>query len=137
MFVQLKNYRYLVTMQDVHPGVRPLPRTTSSSSTPKPTGGGTSRRSGSSARARPFTSSKSAPRTKQILEKLDEPLPMWFAAETPLDDVLKYIKTGDHHPDLTRASTSTSIPSASRRRKGLNRPSRSTSRASRSRPPFA
>ena len=31
-------------------------------------------------------------KTKQILEKLDEPISMSFAEETPLEDVLKYIK---------------------------------------------
>ncbi len=32
-------------------------------------------------------------KTKQILEKLDEPVPMSFNEETPLEDVLKYVKT--------------------------------------------
>lgn len=33
-----------------------------------------------------------SPRTKAILAKLDEPIPMEFPKETPLDDVLQYIK---------------------------------------------
>lgn len=33
-----------------------------------------------------------SPRTKAILAMLDESIPMDFAGETPLDDVLKYIK---------------------------------------------
>ena len=32
------------------------------------------------------------PRSRMILEKLNEPISMSFANETPLDDVLKYIK---------------------------------------------
>jgi hypothetical protein len=38
------------------------------------------------------------PKTRQILEKLDEPIPMPFANETPLDDVLKYIKQSTTTP---------------------------------------
>src|SRR5262249_31468700 len=41
------------------------------------------------------------PRTKQILEKLDEPIPMSFANETPLDDVLKYIKQATTTPTFS------------------------------------
>jgi len=36
--------------------------------------------------------------TKQILEKLEEPISMSFANETPLDDVLKYIKQATTTP---------------------------------------
>ena len=45
-------------------------------------------------------------KTKRILEKLDEPITMPFNEETPLEDVLKYIKTATTsanvlgHPDL-------------------------------------
>ncbi len=38
------------------------------------------------------------PKTRQILEKLDEPISMSFANETPLDDVLKYIKQATTTP---------------------------------------
>jgi RNA polymerase sigma factor (sigma-70 family) len=38
------------------------------------------------------------PRSRQILEKLDEPVSMSFANETPLDDVLKYIKQATTTP---------------------------------------
>jgi RNA polymerase sigma factor (sigma-70 family) len=38
------------------------------------------------------------PRSLQILAKLNEPLSMSFAAETPLDDVLKYIKQATTTP---------------------------------------
>src|SRR5262249_29703790 len=38
------------------------------------------------------------PKTKQILEKLEEPISMSFANETPIDDVLKYIKQATTTP---------------------------------------
>jgi hypothetical protein len=41
------------------------------------------------------------PKTRQILEKLDEPISMSFANETPLDDVLKYIKQATTTPTFT------------------------------------
>ena len=41
------------------------------------------------------------PKTKQILEKLDEPISMSFANETPLDDVLKYIKQATTTPTFS------------------------------------
>jgi RNA polymerase sigma factor (sigma-70 family) len=44
------------------------------------------------------------PRSRQILEKLDEPISMSFNQETPLDDVLKYIK------QATTTTTFSGIP---------------------------
>ena len=38
------------------------------------------------------------PRSRQIIEKLDEPISMSFANETPLDDFLKYIKQATTTP---------------------------------------
>jgi hypothetical protein len=38
------------------------------------------------------------PKARQILEKLDEPITMPFAMETPLDDILKYIKQASSTP---------------------------------------
>ena len=52
------------------------------------------------------------PKTKQILEKLDEPISMSFPNETPLEDVLEVHQAGDHDPQLSPAFRSTSIPSA-------------------------
>ena len=49
------------------------------------------------------------PGPRQILKKLDEPISMSFANETPLEDVLKYIKSATAgperlgHPDLRRS----------------------------------
>jgi hypothetical protein len=40
-----------------------------------------------------------SPRTQQILKKLDEPISMSFAHETPLEDVLKYIKSATQGPN--------------------------------------
>ena len=41
------------------------------------------------------------PKTKQVLEKLDEPISMSFANETPLEDVLKYIKQATTTPTFS------------------------------------
>jgi hypothetical protein len=41
------------------------------------------------------------PKTKSILEKLEEPISMSFANETPLEDVLKYIKAATQGPNDT------------------------------------
>ena len=38
------------------------------------------------------------PKTLQVLAKLEEPISMSFARETPLDDVLKYIKQATTSP---------------------------------------
>ena len=91
----------------------PAPRspspTTSTSNTPTPTGGGTSPRSGSSAGARPSTSSTATPRPSRSSRSSTSRSRMSFANETPLDDVLKYIKQAttdadvQRHPDLRRS----------------------------------
>lgn len=41
------------------------------------------------------------PRSRQILAKLEEPIAMSFANETPLDDVLKYIKQATTTPTFS------------------------------------
>ena len=51
-------------------------------------------------------------KTKRIIEKLDEPISMSFNEETPLEDVLKYIKQATTTATI-RASRSTSTRSAS------------------------
>ena len=45
-----------------------------------------------------------SPKTKAILKKLDEPISMNFANETPLEDIIKYIKSA------TQGPTDTGIP---------------------------
>jgi RNA polymerase sigma factor (sigma-70 family) len=42
------------------------------------------------------------PRSRRILAKLDEPLAMNFAGETPLDDVLKHIRDSTRSPEMPR-----------------------------------
>ncbi len=42
---------------------------------------------------------KDDPRTQSILKKLEEPISMSFAQETPLEDVIKYIKSATQGPD--------------------------------------
>ena len=56
------------------------------------------------------------PNNQALLKMLEKPISMSFAVETPLDDVLKYIKqatTAPNHP----AYRFTSIPRASRTRR--------------------
>ncbi len=43
--------------------------------------------------ARRVAESDGNPRTKAILNKLDDPISMAFSNETPLEDILKYIKS--------------------------------------------
>jgi len=43
--------------------------------------------------------SRADPKNKAILDKLEQPIPMRFVEETPLEDVLKYIKTATQGPD--------------------------------------
>jgi hypothetical protein len=97
MFVRLKQYRYLLTMQDVTRASVPFPdnqfieypeadwwRYTSEKRIKR--------------WGRAVDLFERDPRTRQILEKLDEPISMSFANETPLDDVLKYVKQATTTP---------------------------------------
>ena len=69
-------------------------------------------------------------KTQKILNKLDEPISMPFPTETPLAEVIDYIKSATTRGRITTASRSTSIRWAcKRRRRPSARPSRSTSRA--------
>ena len=63
-FRTLFQYRYLLTLQDVQRAVDPVPRHPDRSSIPTPSGGRRSPRSGSSAGARPSTSSSATPRPR-------------------------------------------------------------------------
>ncbi len=42
------------------------------------------------------------PRTKAILEALEKPIPMHFPDETPLEDVIAYIRTSTEGPGLPK-----------------------------------
>ena len=83
----------------------PAPRsrspTTSSSNIPTPTGGGTSPRSGSSAGARPSTCSIATPRPSRSSRSSTSRSPCRSPNETPLDDVLKYIKQATTTPTFS------------------------------------
>ncbi len=100
MFVQLKNYRYLVTMQDVTRASVPFP---DNQFIEYPEADWW--RYISEKRIKRWGKAvdlfERDPRTRQILEKLDEPISMSFAAETPLDDVLKYIKQATTTPTFS------------------------------------
>ena len=100
MFVRLKNYRYLVTMQDVTRASVPFP---DNQFIEYPEADWW--RYISEKRIKRWGKAvdlfERDPRTRQILEKLDEPFSMSFAAETPLDDVLKYIKQATATPTFS------------------------------------
>jgi hypothetical protein len=83
------------------------PRVTASPGTPAPAGSGgfggghaepqLDRMSIAIASLAPKVAAKdTSPRTKAILTKLEQPISMNFADETPLEDVLKYIKSVTH-----------------------------------------
>jgi tetratricopeptide (TPR) repeat protein len=97
MFVRLKNYRYLVTMQDVTRASIPFP---DNQFMEYPEADWW--RYISEKRIKRWGKAvdlfERDAKTRQILEKLDEPLSMSFANETPLDDVLKYIKQATQTP---------------------------------------
>ena len=97
-FELLKRYRYMLTMQDVNRAAVPFPddmiieypdaerwRTLSE------------RRIARYGKAVDVFDRD--PKTKQILEKLDQPIAMSFPNETPLEDVLKYIKQATQGPN--------------------------------------
>ena len=97
-FELLKRYRYMLTMQDVNRAAVPFPddmiieypdaerwRTLSE------------RRIARYGHAVDVFDRD--PKTKQILAKLDQPVAMSFPNETPLEDVLKYIKQATQGPN--------------------------------------
>ena len=91
-FRTLFQYRYLLTLQDVQRAAIPFPDTTRPSNTPTPSGG----RRISEKRIKRWGKAvdlfERDAKTKMILEKLEEPISMSFAEDTPLEDVLKYVK---------------------------------------------
>ena len=101
MFVRLKQYRYLLTMQDVTRASIPFP---DNQFMEYPDADWW--RYISEKRIKRWGKAVDLfdrdPKTKQILEKLDEPISMSFANETPLDDVLKYIKQATTDADVQR-----------------------------------
>ena len=99
-FKKLKFYRYLLTMQDVTRASVPFP---DNQFIEYPEADWF--RSNSEKRIKRWGHAVDLfdrdPKTKQILEKLDEPISMSFANETPLDDVLKYIKQATTTPTFS------------------------------------
>ncbi len=97
-FEELKEYRFMLTMQDVARAAVPFPdnkvieypdaalfRAMSERRIPK--------------YAKAVDVFDRDPKTKQIIAKLDDPLAMNFPNETPLEDVLKYVKQATQTPE--------------------------------------
>jgi tetratricopeptide (TPR) repeat protein len=99
LFTRLKDYRFLLTMQDVTRAQIPFP---DNQFIEYPDADWW--RYISEKRIKRWGHAvdlfENSPRTRQIKEKLDEPIPMSFASETPLDDVLKYIKQATTTPSF-------------------------------------
>ncbi|MBY0397793.1 MAG: hypothetical protein K2X91_15170, partial [Thermoleophilia bacterium] len=99
-FEALKEYRFMLTLQDVARAAVPFPDTTTIEYPPAETWRRLSeRRIPRWGRAVDLVDRD--PKTKGILAKLDEPISMNFANETPLEDVLKYIKSATQGPNDT------------------------------------
>ena len=100
LFVRLKNYRFLLTMQDVTRAGVPFP---DNQFIEYPDADWW--RSISEKRINRWGKAVDLfdrdPKTKQILEKLDEPISMPFGNETPLEEVLKYIKQSTTTPTFS------------------------------------
>jgi tetratricopeptide (TPR) repeat protein len=96
-FEALKEYRYMLTMQDVARASVPFP---DDSIIEYPDA--ERWRALSERRIRRYGKAvdlfERDAKTRKIIEKLDEPISMSFANETPLEDVLKYIKTATADP---------------------------------------
>jgi hypothetical protein len=99
-FEQIKEYRFMLTMQDVDRGAVPFPDTQTIEYPPIDAWRVLSER-----RIKRYGNAVDLldrdAKTKSILAKLDEPISMSFANETPLEDVLKYIKSATQGPNDT------------------------------------
>jgi hypothetical protein len=99
-FEQIKEYRFMLTMQDVDRGAVPFPDTQTIEYPPVDAW-----RTLSERRIKRYGNAVDLldrdAKTKSILAKLDEPISMSFANETPLEDVLKYIKSATQGPNDT------------------------------------
>jgi hypothetical protein len=102
-FRDLKYYRWLLTMQDVSRASVPFPDTQTIEYPDAPWW-----RYISEKRIRRYGKAVDLfdrdEKTKRIIEELEKPVPMPFNEETPLEDVLKYIKTS------TTTATYSGIP---------------------------
>ncbi len=99
-FEEIKEYRFMLTLQDVDRGAVPFPDTITIEYPEAE-----SWRYLSEKRIKRYGKAVDLldrdPKTKGILAKLDEPLSMSFPNETPLEDVLKYIKQATQGPNDT------------------------------------
>jgi hypothetical protein len=91
-FEQLKRYRFMMTMNDIYRAAIPFPDDQIIEYPDAERWRALSER-----RIAKYGKAVDVfdrdPKTKQILEKLDQPIAMSFPNETPLEDVLKYIKS--------------------------------------------
>jgi hypothetical protein len=99
-FEQIKEYRFMLTMQDVDRAAVPFPDTQTIEYPPIDTWRVLSER-----RIKRYGTAVDLldrdAKTKSILAKLDEPISMAFPNETPLEDVLKYIRSATQGPNDT------------------------------------
>ena len=97
-FEQLKEYRFMLTMQDVSRANVPFPDNKVIEYPDAERW-----RSLSERRIKRYGRAVDLldrdPKTKSIIAKLDEPISMSFGNETPLEDVLKYIKSATQGPN--------------------------------------
>ena len=97
-FEQLKEYRFMLTMQDVSRANVPFPDNKIIEYPDAERW-----RALSESRIKRYGKAVDLldrdPKTKGIIAKLDEPISMSFANETPLEDVLKYIKSATQGPN--------------------------------------
>ena len=99
-FEQIKEYRFMLSLQDIDRASIPFPDTTTIEYPDAERW-----RVLSEHRIKRYGKAVDLldrdPKTKSILAKLDEPISMSFANETPLEDVLKYIKSATQGPNDT------------------------------------
>jgi hypothetical protein len=99
-FEQIKEYRFMLSLQDVDRAAIPFPDTTTIEYPDAERWRLLSERR-IKRYGRAVDLLDRDPKTKAILAKLDEPISMSFANETPLEDVLKYIKSATQGPNDT------------------------------------
>ncbi|HMB06498.1 MAG TPA: hypothetical protein VKP69_22530 [Isosphaeraceae bacterium] len=99
-FEEIKEYRFMLTLQDVARAAVPFPDTQTIEYPPIDAW-----RVLSEKRIKRYGYAVDLldrdPKTKSILAKLEEPISMAFPNETPLEDVLKYIKSATQGPNDT------------------------------------
>ena len=97
-FEQLKEYRFMLTMQDVSRANVPFPDNKVIEYPDAERWRALSERR-IKRYGRAVDLLDRDPKTKSIIAKLDEPISMSFGNETPLEDVLKYIKSATQGPN--------------------------------------